>query len=231
MYENIFNRVEQKYILSQDEKKKFIDKIKKHIIKDYYYDSLISNVYFDDSNNRLIINSLEKPLYKDKVRIRSYGIPTLDSNVFFEIKNKYKGIVGKRRIMIKLKDFYDYLDNKLVIDNQIMNELDYLVKYYDLKPTLFISYHRYSYMGKEDNNLRITFDNDLISRYYDLKLESGIYGEKFFDNNECIMEIKTLGGYPMWLVNALSELKIYPESFSKYGSIYQSSIKEEIYAW
>ena len=229
MYENIFNRVEQKYIITKEEKEEFLKLIGEHIVEDQYHDSLISNIYFDDINNRLIINSLEKPLYKEKVRIRCYGETNIDSNVFFEIKNKYKGVVGKRRIMIKLDDLYKYLDGKINIDNQILNEIDYLVKYYGLKPAIFISYHRYSYISKDDENLRITFDRDLISRRNDLRLEKGIYGDKYFDNDEIILEVKTLNGYPMWLVEAFNKLKIYPESFSKYGSIYSKEVMEEVY--
>lgn len=229
MYENVFNRVEQKYILSEDEKKELFKKINKYIKKDAYYDSLISNIYFDSDNNESIINSLEKPLYKDKVRLRGYGIINNDSKVFFEIKNKYKGVVGKRRIMIDLKDYYDYLEGKDNIDNQIMKEIDYLIKYYNLKPSIMVSYHRFSYAGIDDDSLRITFDNDLMSRRNDLRLEDGMKGEKYFKNNETIMEIKTLGGYPMWLTKALSELKIFPKSFSKYGSIYNKEVMEEVY--
>lgn len=226
MYNNIFNRVEQKYILDKNQKNELLKRIRKYLKKDKYFDSIICNVYFDDSNFRLIINSLEKPLYKDKIRVRSYGVPNMDSYVFFEIKNKYKGIVGKRRISIKLKDFYNYIDGKLEPDSQIMKELDYLVKFYNLVPVMYISYHRHSYESKDDENLRITFDNNLTSRNYDLRLEKGNYGEKYFENEESIMEIKTLMGYPMWLVKALSELAIYPVSFSKFGSIYNKEIKE-----
>lgn len=229
MYENIFNRVEQKYLLSKEQKEKLLKMINNHLTKDEYFESLISNIYFDDFNNRLIINSLEKPIYKDKVRLRGYGVINDNSNVFFEIKNKYLGVVSKRRIMIKLKDFYDYLEGKILPDEQIMKELDYLIKIYNLKPSVFISYHRFSYKGKVDD-IRITFDDNLISRRDDLKLESGVYGKKHFKKDECIMEIKTLNGYPMWLTNALSILKIFPKSFSKYGSIYTKESKEVIYA-
>lgn len=220
MYENIFNRVEQKYVLTKSEKDNLLRLINKYIKKDEYFDSIISNIYFDDFNNRLIINSMEKPIYKDKVRLRGYGDINKNSNVFFEIKNKYKGVVGKRRIMMKLDDFYKYLNGEMVFSEQIMKELDYLIKIYNLKPKIFISYHRNSYKGINDD-IRITFDNNLISRRYDLNLESGIYGDKYFDDDNYIMEIKTLNGYPMWLVEALSNLKIYPNSFSKYGSIYK----------
>lgn len=220
MYENIFNRVEQKYVLTKSEKDNLLKLINKYIKKDEYFDSVISNIYFDDFNNRLIINSMEKPIYKDKVRLRGYGDINKNSNVFFEIKNKYRGVVGKRRIMMRLDDFYKYLDGEKIFSEQIMKELDYLIKIYNLEPKIFISYHRNSYKGINDD-IRITFDNDLISRRYDLKLDNGIYGDKYFNDDKYIMEIKTLNGYPMWLVDALSSLKIFPNSFSKYGSIYK----------
>ena len=102
----IFRRVEQKYLLSKEQYIKLMDRISSHVEKDKYYKSTICNVYFDTTNSDLIVTSLEKPLYKEKVRLRSYGVPTIDSTVFLEIKSKYKGIVGKRRVSFKLKDFY-----------------------------------------------------------------------------------------------------------------------------
>lgn len=227
MYENIFKRVEQKYLLTEQEYKLLFKKINKYLIKDKYFKSTICNIYFDTINNDLIINSLEKPIFKEKIRLRSYQVPNINDDVFLEIKEKYKGIVGKRRIKIKLKDFYTYLKtNNYDKDNQIMNEINYYFKYYDLKPAIYIAYDRISYCGKEDNTLRITIDSNLRSRNSDLKLELGDAGKCYFKDKNYIMEIKTLGSMPLWLVRSLSELKIYPTSFSKYGSIYQKELKE-----
>lgn len=227
MYENIFKRVEQKYLLTEQEYKLLFKKINKYLIKDKYFKSTICNIYFDTINNDLIINSLEKPIFKEKIRLRSYQVPNINDDVFLEIKEKYKGIVGKRRIKIKLKDFYTYLKtDNYDKDNQIMNEINYYFKYYDLKPAIYIAYDRISYCGKEDNTLRITIDSNLRSRNSDLKLELGDAGKCYFKDKNYIMEIKTLGSMPLWLVRSLSELKIYPTSFSKYGSIYQKELKE-----
>lgn len=227
MYENIFKRVELKYLLTEEEYKLLFKKINKYLIKDKYFKSTICNIYFDTINNDLIINSLEKPIFKEKIRLRSYKVPNINDDVFLEIKEKYKGIVGKRRIKIKLKDFYTYLKtNNYDKDNQIMNEINYYFKYYDLKPAIYIAYDRISYCGKEDNTLRITIDSNLRSRNSDLNLELGDAGKCYFKEKNYIMEIKTLGSMPLWLVRSLSELKIYPTSFSKYGSIYQKELKE-----
>lgn len=226
MNQNVFKRIEEKYLLSKKEKDLLLKSISKHLEKDEYFESTICNIYFDSENNDLIINSIEKPIYKDKVRIRSYGIPKMEDDVYFEIKNKYKGIVGKRRIKIKLKEFYDYMENNIYdSSNQIMKELDYLIQYYDLKPKMYIAYDRKSYKGKEDNNLRITIDSNLRSRDSNLRLDYGDKGEKYFKEEYYIMEIKTLGSLPLWLVKSLSRLKIYPTSFSKYGSIYKKHFK------
>ena len=227
MYENIFKRVEQKYVLTEQEYKLLFKKINKHLKKDKYFKSTICNIYFDTINNDLIINSLEKPIFKEKIRLRSYQVPSINDDVFLEIKEKYKGIVGKRRIKIKLKDFYTYLEtNNYDKDNQIMNEINYYFKYYDLKPAIYIAYDRLSYCCVDVNSLRITIDSNLRSRNSDLNLELGDAGKCYFKDKNYIMEIKTLGSMPLWLVRSLSELKIYPTSFSKYGSIYQKELKE-----
>lgn len=230
MYESIFKRVEEKYLLTLEQWKLLFKRINKNIERDKFYKSTICNIYFDTEDNDLIINSLEKPLYKEKVRLRSYSVPSLDDNVFLEIKSKYKGIISKRRIKLTLNDFYQYLyaDNP-PCDAQIMKELDYLFKYYKLIPSYFIAYDRKSYRGCIEKDLRITLDSNLRSRKEDLKLELGDAGKKFFDSDKYIMEIKTLGSMPLWLVRNLSELKIYPISFSKYGSIYIKE-KEKMYA-
>ena len=225
MDNNIFRRVEKKYLLTQAQKKKLIKEISKYVVKDKYYKSNILNIYYDTKNFDLIINSIDKPVYKEKVRLRSYEIPNMDSKVFLEIKSKYKGVVGKRRVELTLKEFYDFLDGKYN-NSQILKEIDYLFKYYDLVPAIFIGYDRLSFRGKEDSELRITFDSNLKSRFDDLKLESGNHGNKYFKDNLCIMEIKTLGAIPLWFTRILSEEKIYPSSFSKYGSIYSKRLEE-----
>ena len=222
MGQNIFKRIEEKYLLTKKEKDLLLDMINSYIEKDQYYESVICSIYFDNCNNDLIINSIEKPKYKDKVRLRSYGVPGLDDFVFLEIKNKYKGVVGKRRVKLKLKDYYDYIKNNIYDENnQIMKEIDYLFKYYDLVPKMFIAYDRNSYKGTIDSDLRITFDFNLRSRRNNLRLEYGDSGDKYFDRECYIMEIKTLNAMPLWLVRCLSSLEIYPVSFSKDGCVYK----------
>ena len=222
MYSSIFKRVEIKYLITEKQKRMLLKEINNNIKKDNYFKSTICNIYYDNDNNELIINSLEKPPFKSKVRIRSYGVPTLNDEIFIEIKNKYKGVVEKRRIKMTLKEFYDYeTKKKFDKNNQIMREIDYYFRFYNLKPKIFIAYDRISYRGKKDDNLRITLDNNLRSRYDNLKLELGDEGEKYFDKEYYIMEIKTLNSMPLWLVKSLSKLKIYPTSCSKYGKIYE----------
>lgn len=221
MYDKNFRRVEIKYLLTEDEKEKIISKINEHIEKDIYYKSTIENIYFDSNYNDLIVKSLEKPLFKEKVRIRSYETPSKGDCIFIELKNKYKGIVSKRRTMIKLDELDNFLNDDYDKSNQILKEIKYHIDYYGLYPKLFIAYDRESFKGKEDDNLRITFDSNLRSRKDDLKLESGDYGENYFDKSHIIMEVKTLDSLPLWFTSVLSELKIYPKSFSKYGSIYK----------
>lgn len=229
MYENIFRRVEEKYLLTKEQYISLFDNIKEKIEKDEYFDTTICNIYFDSDSDELINNSIQKPTYKHKVRLRSYGVPKLSDDVFLEIKFKFKKVVGKRRIKLKLRKFKKYLKNKTFDHNdQIMKEIDYLFKIYKLKPSYFIAYDRLSYHECGNKNLRITIDSNLRSRRYKLSLELGDEGNLYFDEEVYIMEIKTLGAMPLWLVRSLSELRIYPISFSKYGSIYKKDMEEII---
>ncbi len=214
--------------MNQKQYELFLKKINDYVEEDKYFKYKICSIYFDTNNYDLIRNSLEKPIYKEKVRIRSYGKVENEDKIFFEIKKKYKGITNKRRITLTYENLKNYLNKNKIPDNsniQIFNELDYLMNYYELKPKVFISYDRISFISKENKNLRITFDNNLNYRLNELNLddEKG----KIFNNDKYILEIKTLDSFPIWLVKALSELEIYPTSFSKYGSIYKNYILKE----
>lgn len=196
------------------------------MVEDEHGKSTICNLYFDTEQYDLIRHSITKPIFKDKIRLRSYNIPTIDSTVFLEIKRKYDGIVSKRRIEMSLKDFYEYV-NKRNIDlqeNQIKKELDYYFNYYNLEPTMFLSYYRRAYYDKHNRDFRITFDSHILAREYDLELEKGNYGIHILEKNKYIMEIKTLGAIPMWFVKILNNVKICPCGFSKYGEAYTQLI-------
>ena len=229
MYDNIFKRVEKKFLLTEEEYQKLFKKLSKMLKQDKYFESTICNIYYDNENNDLLINSIEKPIYKHKVRLRSYNIPSLDDDVFIEIKSKYKKVVGKRRIRLKLKEFKKYEQTKKYKnDDQIIKEIDYLFNYYNLKPSYYVAYDRKCYVGKEDELLRITIDTNLRSRKENLTLEYGDDGILYFEKPTYIVEIKTLGAMPLWLVRSLSDLKIYPKSFSKIGNIYIKDKEEEL---
>ena len=230
MSKEVFNRKEIKYVLNRDNYNKILDEIKDHIKEDEYPKSTICNIYFDTDNYDLISHSIDKPLYKEKVRLRSYNIPKSEDYVFLEVKKKYEGLVNKRRVKIKLCDFYNYMNDKSLItsNNQIKEEIEYCFNTYNLIPKMFIAYDRTCYTDKDNKNFRITFDQNIRSRSDELHLEYGDAGKLYFKDNMHIMEVKTLGALPLWFTTILSSLKIYPVSFSKYGSIYEKNLKEEL---
>jgi len=228
----IFERTEKKYLLSKEQYELLLEKSKEYIKSDKYGVTSICNVYFDTEDSELIRTSIEKPLYKEKLRLRSYGTPTSeDSKVFLEIKKKYDGVVYKRRVSMSLKESEKYLNNGIKPEcenGQIIREIDYIIEHYNLKPKLFLAYDRIAYNGIEDTALRITFDTNIRSRENDLSLMAGSYGDNLIDGDTYLMEIKANGGMPLWLVDLLSTLEIYPLSFSKYGNIYKRSIMEKL---
>lgn len=216
-------------MLQQSKKKQILDKISDYVRIDKYGPSTICNIYFDSKNHDLIRTSLDKPIYKEKVRMRSYNVPNENTEVFLKIKKKYDGVVYKRRISSQLHDMEAYLNSgaSIACNEQIKKELDYCFDYYQLKPALFLAYDRIAYYDKTNDEFRISFDTNIISRDYDLELEKGVYGEKLIDSDTYIMEVKCSSGYPMWFLKAIEEMKLYPHSFSKYGSIYEESLKRK----
>lgn len=228
-----FQRVEKKYRLTLQQYEAFLERTKEYISADEYGLHTIRNIYYDTEDYELIRNSIEKPKYKEKFRIRGYGEVTKDSRIFLEIKKKYQGVVYKRRTSLSLAQARSYLNDGIMPDedNQIMREIDYFMKFYRPVPKVYLAYDRMAYVGKEDSELRITIDRNIRRRYH--RLELGYDEEcQYIDPEHLLMEIKVPAAYPIWLADLLCELQIYPVSFSKYGAVYiESVLSGELHPW
>lgn len=229
-YQEVFKRYEKKYIIDGGTYEKLMQRLEKHFVSDKYGKSSVCNIYYDTPQHLLIRNSIEKPVYKEKLRVRSYGVPNEDSMVFVELKKKYKGIVYKRRVEMTLAQSKDFIEGRNCPGEnpQIEKELRYFLEFYkDIAPAMFLSYDRIALCGIENPSLRITFDSNIIYRECQLELEKGIWGEKLLDENTRIMEIKIPEAMPVWLSKILDELEIFPQSFSKYGTAYLEKLSEK----
>lgn len=220
-YRDIFRRYELKYILSMEQYLLIKSEMQHYMRGDKYGESDICNLYCDTPDFLLVRRSNEKPFYKEKLRIRSYGVTKKGSDVFVEIKKKYDSVVYKRRISTDEKTALKMLSKNAVACGQIGKEIAYFTELYSgIKPQMFISYRREAFYGIADNEFRVTFDRNILWRTNDLSLDSGIYGMPVLPENQILMEIKTATAIPLWLVQILSKNKIYKTSFSKYGTAY-----------
>ncbi len=224
-----FKRYEKKYLLGKFQHEELLSRIKPYVEPDEFDKYTICNIYYDTDNYEIIRRSLEKPVYKEKLRVRSYGTPGQEDAIFFELKKKFKNEVFKRRVSMSLKDFQNYLDNGVTPDvsEQVLGEIEYFMSMYKPEPKLYIAYERLALCGKQDKELRITFDNNIRFRKDDLNLSKGDYGYQILDESLYLMEIKVKGAMPLWLSGALNQLEIYPTSFSKYGYCYTNYVYDE----
>ena len=221
-----FERVEKKYFLTPGQYTSFIHDLAPYVRQDAYGDYTICNLYYDTDDFRLIRASLEKPVYKEKLRVRSYGVPADDDTVFVELKKKFDGIVYKRRITATPHAAQRLLHG-LRTDNppgQIQREIEYFQSFYHTAPKVFIAYDRQAYQGVENSALRITFDRALRYRLERLDLQQGDDGAPILGTDDILMEIKIPGACPLWLCRLLSEHGARPVSFSKYGEVYRAHI-------
>lgn len=226
----VFERYEKKYRLPEETYLQLIERLREYMQADQYGKHTICSLYFDAKDYLLIRRSIEKPDYKEKLRLRSYGIPSPDTNVYLELKKKLKGVTYKRRIAMTYLEAQQYLicGEQPPHSSQIMDEIHWFRRQYRPVPKVLLFYERIALFGKEDSNLRITFDTDIRYRTDDFDLSSGDEGTPLLHPGERLMEIKASGALPLWLCRMLSELKIYPTSFSKYGTVYRKLLKEGI---
>ncbi len=229
-YKEVFKRVEKKYVITREQHEALMPLVNEHMCGDSYGQSTIYNIYFDTPTKALVRASLDKPIYKEKLRLRCYCRPDDGTPAFIEIKKKYKGTVYKRRICMTYGEAIDFTCRRKppAHDSQIAHEIGWLLDYYDkIAPSMILTYDRIAFFAKDDPELRITFDTNLLSRDYDFDLSLGAYGKPLLGEGECLMEIKIPDAMPLWLVHALDREKIYPTSFSKYGSAYTDILKEQ----
>ncbi|MGM9971425.1 MAG: VTC domain-containing protein [Anaeroplasmataceae bacterium] len=227
-----FKRVEEKYLITEDEKRILLETINKHMILDAYCEGerpyKIENIYFDTKNNDLISNSISKPVFKQKLRARKYD--GLDF-CYLEIKKKSDGVVGKRRLSLSFKELESWVNNKNIpkrdsyIDKAVIGEIDYILSVYKVEPKVYISYERLGFFDINNKEFRITFDNKIHTKRNNLVFDSTDYELDLLPPNTYIMEIKSVCNFPLWLVRELSRLKIYPKSFSKYGEEYKKYLE------
>lgn len=227
-YQSLFARQEIKFLVQQWQYDRLIDCLQGALQADACGEVTIGNIYYDTPDFQLIRASLEKPKYKEKLRLRCYNQPSSNSNTFVEIKKKYRGTVYKRRIAMPYQEAFLELEKKKVLSpddsfehRQISAEISYMMDHYpDLQPAMCVFYDRLAWQGIRQPDLRITFDRNLRWRTQDLDLRMGSYGMPILEPGQRIMEIKVQQAIPLWLCHALSELEVYKTSFSKYGRGY-----------
>lgn len=229
----VFNRKEIKYLITDEDKVALFSIIEKYMNCDAYNKDgktySICNLYLDTESDELIRKSLEKPFFKEKIRLRSYGKVSLTDNVFLESKKKFDGVVNKRRTTFVLQDAYEYFESGNIIENpkmnkQVMKEINYIMNMYNLKPRVFISYDRLAFFEKNNSDFRLTLDTNIQTRRDNLRLDYDICGNQLLQPGQWIMEAKAFKAFPLWFVHFLSERKIFQTSFSKYGTEYRNYI-------
>ncbi len=235
MITKTFKRYEIKYFVTPEQYESITAALGKRMTLDKFCKDgtryMIYNLYFDTDNDEIIRLSLDKPYYKEKLRMRSYTMPTCgDDTVFLELKKKIGGIVAKRRAIMTFAQAEAFLDKgvtpelKTYEDRQVIDEISTFLNRYQVRPKAFISYERIAYFDNNDPEFRVSFDSNIITRRDNVSLIAGDYGTELLDSDELLMEIKCGGAIPIWLCRLLSDMQIYKTNFSKYGAEFKKHL-------
>ncbi len=227
----IFNRTEEKYLLTPRQARRLLEAAKNRLTPDPYCRDgqayLVENIYFDTADDELISRAVEKNIFRQKLRLRSYGIPAPQSTVFLEIKKKYEGIGNKRRTGMSLATAEAYLEDGKRPDPDtpginalVLEEIDYLRRTRDLTPKAMITYERQAWFSAADPGLRLTFDRNILAREDELYLGAGPGGRPLLTGGKILFELKAEVAVPMWLAREMAQMKIWPVTFSKYAQEY-----------
>ena len=222
-----FQRYEKKYLMTAGQYSALWAELSPRLRPDEYFSSTVCSLYYDTEDYSLIRHSIQKPVYKEKLRLRSYGVPGENSPVFVELKKKFKGIVYKRRVELEKAQAVKWLaGGPAPDDSQISREIDWVLNRYALSPKILICCDREAWVDKENPNLRFTFDKSIRYREDELNLSAGSHGRNLLEDGSVLMEIKMPGSSPLWLAELLSGTRVFPAGFSKYGKCYEQKLME-----
>ena len=250
---SVFRRTEKKYRTDAETYRKLIPLLEQHMELDPFCSGgrpyQICNLYYDTAHDDVIRESLKKPFYKEKLRMRSYGFPADDNaEVFLELKKKIDGVVMKRRATLPYGKALRFMKDTTIpedlsyINRQVLREIrEYLFRI-DIRTSTLLTYERMAWFGKEDSRFRLTFDYNI--RYLRgateirpcLNIPAGLSGNRrkqmhrfdsLFSDDFMLMEAKVENAFPLWFSHLIGQEKIYPQSFSKYGVAYKNYLKNE----
>ncbi len=218
----IFQRHELKYMISVQQQEEILKALEPYMTADKFGHSSIRNLYYDTPDFRLIRQSLDRPVYKEKLRMRSYGRAAQTQPVFVELKKKYASVVYKRRIEMPQAVALESLAfNTPMPDSQIGREIAAFLDFYgQLAPKVFLSYDRDAFYAKDGSGFRLTFDENIRYRTRELTLSSDAWGTALLEPGMVLMELKAQDSIPLWMAHTLSRLGIGKTRFSKYGAAY-----------
>ena len=222
----VMQRFELKYILNPAQEASLKRAMAERMHPDMFGLTSIASLYYDTPDYRLVRSSMERPAFKEKMRLRSYGIATPSSPVFLELKRKAHGIVYKRRVQSTIplvQNFFD-VGGDICAGSQINREIAYFRDYYrSLIPACLIIYDRDAYL-QPNGDLRLTIDYNPRYRLEHLDLTNSMDGVSLLPEGHAILEVKVQQAVPLWLSKILDEGQIRKTSFSKYGEAYRQQL-------
>ena len=228
---DVFRRRELKFLLNETQCQAVQAALHRRMEPDPYGLSTICNLYYDTPDYRLIRHSLDHPVYKEKLRLRCYGLAQPGADVFLELKKKYKGVVYKRRIKVTEQEAVSFMDRAghLQKQNQISREILYFRDFYQtLQARVYLCYDREAWYDPVDKGFRMTLDRNIRYRTTDLSLSAPFGGRELLKPGQILLEVKAEGAVPLWLVELLTREHIHKQSFSKYGRAYEQMLTEHL---
>lgn len=227
-------RIELKYLIDWRQKARLVEALRPFVVPAPFTDEYaiypIMSLYYDSPSLRFYDEKLEGEMLRNKVRLRGYGYRWRElSPLFLEVKRKVDDRIIKYRRRFERFDpslfdpktwaLDEVLDSGSVRDRRDAAQLAALVHQYRLRPAVQILYQREAYESPVFRTLRIAFDSRIVALHPEQKVDPRVFehpGHVCLGDTRFIFEIKSDGGLPGWVLQAVHAAQVSQRAISKY---------------
>lgn len=229
-----FRRIELKFLIPDRIIPSFIDRIAPYTQPDPFLveegrgriEYPVTSLYFDSFDLHSLYEKEAGLLSRRKVRLRTYEEEfSADAYSFIEIKRRHDFVVSKDRLSLSVGDLHSALPMSGLLDHllaqveaseEVTHEANLLHGWYNLQPTVLVSYNRRPFVGMQDRRFRITIDQNLRSVWKPRVL----LGSKMYtpcNPGWSVVEMKSNHALPAWFHDIIQDFQLTRTAHSKYA--------------
>lgn len=236
----MISRYEIKFRINHEQKRRFLAAARFGLRDDPHGRDAcyrVTSVYFDSPALDFYWEKVNGESIRKKLRLRYYGdvsegLSLVDRVCYLELKHRVKDTVLKERVRLTSDGAQTILDDpqqlrsvgELTAESdrhhlQTIRAIERLGAQLNCRAANVISYRREAWIGRVDDRLRVTFDDDGTA--HDPACDASALldaGTRVIPDGHYVMEVKFNSAFPRWIRDIIAQQHLLPRRFSKYAA-------------